>query len=719
MKLFLKILGGLFAVFVLLVVAAYVLVSPDRLRERIADRIRQQTGHELSVAGTTTMTLLPRPRIVLTEVSLTDPQPSQNRVDIAVPRLEIDLNLLDMLSPPIDADRVVFVKPVVRVYENGAGNPSRRAALSSPQAIVKAMTAPAPALRRPRFIAADAAGGPDRRHDVRLKDVQVEDGTLRIYGDNGGLKRVFGHIEAALSLPHIGDPLHAKGQFNLLQKTVNFDLTLTSPGSLASGAPADLKLSLYADVFAASFDGRLFPGKPMRAQGLLKGSSPSFRRLLAWQSAGSGEADQPVEASLSGNLDWQPDSVSLSDAVVRLGQSVGRGQAALDTKNPVPHLRAALALDMLDLTPFLPEQGAADAAAPPAETGSASPPPSGVMPENAPSFFVKPGTQTDAAGEASPQAEPPGTSAPAEAAAPQAPAQPLPNVPALFEADVNINIRQTRIADLSIGPTAVGVGLHDRVLTATLGGMQLYGGEGNGKLVIDGSGPVPVFSADLKLDQVQAKPLLQDAAKFQLLSGRTKLTLSLHGQGRTAPELKSSLSGQGSVAVSDGAVSGIDLTQIIADVGKGQIPNIKGGATQFSDLSGSFNIDSGIARTDDIQMLSQLLKVTAAGSVDLPDGTLDILAHPKIVASPAGKGGANDLAGLSIPIRIQGPLSSPSYHAELAGLFDDPEAASKTINRIGTVLQKKFKGKPVGEAIGRFLGSVEIGGAPRPKGSDD
>jgi hypothetical protein len=39
----------------------------------------------------------------------------------------------------------------------------------------------------------------------------------------------------------------------------------------------------------------------------------------------------------------------------------------------------------------------------------------------------------------------------------------------------------------------------------------------------------------------------------------------------------------------------------------------------------------------------------------------------------------------------------------------EPEQASKTINQIGDVLQKKLKGKPVGEAIGRILGGVRIG----------
>ena len=67
-----------------------------------------------------------------------------------------------------------------------------------------------------------------------------------------------------------------------------------------------------------------------------------------------------------------------------------------------------------------------------------------------------------------------------------------------------------------------------------------------------------------------------------------------------------------------------------------------------------------------------------------------------------------------MPIRIEGPLDRPTIKPELKGMFANPEKADKTVNQIGEALQKKFKGKPVGEAIGRFLGNVQIG----PRGDD-
>jgi AsmA protein len=248
--------------------------------------------------------------------------------------------------------------------------------------------------------------------------------------------------------------------------------------------------------------------------------------------------------------------------------------------------------------------------------------------------------------------------------------------------------------------------------------MELYDGHATGKLVLDAAKPVPAFTGDFTLDGVQAKPLLSDAAQFSLLEGQTKVALQIAGAGATAEAVKSSLTGQGSLAVSEGAIEGVNLTEMISQIGAGQIPDIRqgpGAKTAFTDLGGSFTIKNGVAETGNLQMTSPLLKVAAAGTVDLTQSTINMLANPEIVAGAEGQGGANDLAGLSVPVRIEGPLDRPTIRPELKGMFANPEKAGKTVRQIGEALQKKFKGKPVGEAIGRFLGNVQIG----PEGDNE
>ncbi len=228
------------------------------------------------------------------------------------------------------------------------------------------------------------------------------------------------------------------------------------------------------------------------------------------------------------------------------------------------------------------------------------------------------GENTASAEQATPEASPPAPEANAEPgqpapdaappspqAAPIAPAAAPVARPAAFDADVNLNVRQTRVAHLELGPSSLSLAFRDGILTATLGGMELYDGHATGKLVLDAAKPVPTFTSDIRFDGVQAKTLLSDAAQFSMLSGRTKLALQLSGTGSTADEIKSSLQGQGSLAVSDGAIEGMDLTSMISALGEGQIPELRqgpGAKTAFSDLGGSFTIASGIVETDNLQM---------------------------------------------------------------------------------------------------------------------
>jgi AsmA protein len=196
-----------------------------------------------------------------------------------------------------------------------------------------------------------------------------------------------------------------------------------------------------------------------------------------------------------------------------------------------------------------------------------------------------------------------------------------------------------------------------------------------------------------------------------LLSGRTKLDLQLSGVGSTSEEIKASLQGAGNVAVSDGAIEGINLTELIGAIGAGQMPNLRQGAgakTAFSDLGGSFTITNGVAETSNLQMVSPLLKVAAAGTVDLTKDSINILATPQVVDDEAGGRKKNALAGLSVPVRIEGSLQNPSIRPELKGMFASPEQAGETVRQLGDAIKKNFKGKPVGEALGRFLGNVEI-----------
>lgn len=700
-KLLLKIGAGVITLVVVALVAVNMLISATAVRERVAARVKEQSGRDLKVNGSTSLLLLPNPHIVLTDVEITDPS-NRAGTDFKVARLALDLSFGQLFSRDADAKRVVMEQPVFTVrLKPRSGDMERQG---------DAGTEPDRRAEAPlRFMAADAGGG-SPRHDIMLDDVQIEDGTVRILYDENGDERRVEQINAALSLPHLVDPLTAKGDFDWKGTRVGFDLKLTSPADLNTQRSARLELALNTDAIDAKFGGTIATKPAFSAEGDLSAKSRSVPSLLAWMRKQPPSETAIGSGELSSHVTWQAGEISFTQARFDLSHATGQGQAVVTLKSPRPHLRAALAVESLDLNPFLATGGAFAARqgssepSPPAQggTGDTAPAPSAGKKQS------KGDNQSSVLrGESAPESQL------AEAEAPKADRNANSNgAPAAFDADVNVNVRETKISRLTIGPSSLGLSLRDGVLDATLGGMQLYDGQGTGKFTLDASKQVPTFAGHLSLDGVSAQPFLDGIAGFNLLAGRAKVALELSGTGGTGDEIKRSLAGRGSIDISDGSIEGINLTELVAGLGAGQMPNLDqgpGAKTTFSALGGTFNIASGVAESHDIEMTSPLLKVGARGTVDMVTNSLDFLTQPEIVVGPEGKGGANSLAGLTIPVRIEGPFDHPIFKPEIKGMFSSPEQASKTVNEIGDVIQKKFKGKPVGEAIGRILGGVHIG----------
>ena len=164
-------------------------------------------------------------------------------------RLALDVSFGQLFSREVDAKRVVMERPVFTLRLK------QQAASIEPQGNVD-LPPDKSAEAQPRFIAADAAGK-SSRHDISLDDVQIEDGTVRIIYDANGAERRIEKINANLSLPHLVDPLTAKGDFDWKGTRVGFDLKLASPADLATQRSARLDLALDTDAIDADFAGSL------------------------------------------------------------------------------------------------------------------------------------------------------------------------------------------------------------------------------------------------------------------------------------------------------------------------------------------------------------------------------------------------------------------------------------------------------------------------------
>ena len=392
---------------VLALIIVNLLVSADWVRDRVASRIKEQTGRVLEVKGTTALLFVPGPRVVITDATFVDPEARAGTADFSVGRLVLDLSLMELLSRQVDAERVLLERPVLTVR---LGDDDR----------------PKPDKPKNPNAAKEPNDKPQR--DVRLRDVRVEDGTVNIVYDEKGTEKRIEHIAANFSLPTLAEPLTGQGKFDWKGETVDFNLGLTTVGDLREKRPAKLVLALDMPAIAVRFDGSVVTRPEFSGEGELSAKAHSIPSLLAWMREKPTAASAIGDGELASHLAWKKDEITFSNARFALEHASGQGQAVVTLQSPRPHIRAAFALDSLDLNPFL-SSAKADAPAdkPKSQAAEPSPPPAAetAVPRQAPSGGASPqgaeGSKDEPDGNQSAEASPPETEAAAQPPAAEAP----------------------------------------------------------------------------------------------------------------------------------------------------------------------------------------------------------------------------------------------------------------------------------------------------------
>ena len=208
------------------------------------------------------------------------------------------------------------------------------------------------------------------------------------------------------------------------------------------------------------------------------------------------------------------------------------------------------------------------------------------------------------------------------------------------------------------------------------------------------------FALKADLGGVALGPLLHDALGNDLLEGRGNVTLDLQTGGNTVSAMKRELAGGAKLALKDGALRGINLDEAIRKAralagGKSAAEQGAQGAqrTDLTELAASFVIKNGVAHNDDLAAKSPLLRVSGSGEVDIGAGSIDYLAKVSVVSSSAGQGGreAADLRGLTVPVKISGPLDAPRYRVDLKATAGDA-VKRKAEDKLKERVQDRLKG---------------------------
>jgi AsmA protein len=245
-----------------------------------------------------------------------------------------------------------------------------------------------------------------------------------------------------------------------------------------------------------------------------------------------------------------------------------------------------------------------------------------------------------------------------------------------------VTLAEARVAGLDF--TQIKAVLDDKNNVARLNPTeaQIYGGRYTGDITYDQSKATPSMALDVHLIGIDAAKAVENSKAKGRVSGKANVNLKVTAQGVGADDILKTLNGNFDANIADGALEGLDLAYelamaqaLIAKQTSTTVPNAH--KTQFTSFKLSAPIVNGVATTRDLSIVSNIIKVSGQGSINLPTTDIDM----NLVASVLKSGGAT--TAVDVPMKVTGKYTDPSVKPDVESL-----AKSAVKQKLQEVLKK-------------------------------
>ena len=197
---------------------------------------------------------------------------------------------------------------------------------------------------------------------------------------------------------------------------------------------------------------------------------------------------------------------------------------------------------------------------------------------------------------------------------------------------------------------------------------QFFDGTYSGDVSVDASGKTPVLSVNEKVRDVNVGALALAMFEEESVTGSINGTFELSGRGNDLGAIQSSLQGQMSFELLDGAWEGTDvwyeLRRARALLKKEEAPEPTLPArTPFSSVTASGPVNDGVFRNDDLLAELPFMELTGNGSINLPAATINYNMTARVFERPELVEGAtaeelDEFTEAVIPLKITGDRKS-------------------------------------------------------------
>lgn len=266
---------------------------------------------------------------------------------------------------------------------------------------------------------------------------------------------------------------------------------------------------------------------------------------------------------------------------------------------------------------------------------------------------------------------------------------------------LDLSIKSIVVNNLTTNNWLMKLVLKEGVLDVKQLSAELYQGTLTSSARLDGRQAVANYRFDSKISGVKVRPLLTAAADVDLLAGTANFSIAGNGQSLISDNIKRNLIAKGQFSVTDGALYGVNIPQMLRDAKaklSGDLNATSTGEkkTDFTSLTGSFSLAKGVFNNPDLAMASPLIRLSGKGDANIITQALDYKLTTSVVGSLEGQGGneRDALHGVEIPFAITGTMTEPEFKLDTAALFDAKlkQETDKVKDKLKDELFKKLGG---------------------------
>ncbi len=204
----------------------------------------------------------------------------------------------------------------------------------------------------------------------------------------------------------------------------------------------------------------------------------------------------------------------------------------------------------------------------------------------------------------------------------------------------------------------------------------VFGGQQSGAMSADLRSATPAYAVRAKLSNVDANQLLSSTTSIkQVLSGSLSSNVDLQFLDRPNEEVAKSLNGKVQFQMGQGRISGVQILNEVANIGHFLGYSKKAESfTNISKLTGSFQIQNGLASTQDLFMDLGGATLSGTGTMGLVDQSLKLRVMTVLGKELAQKNAGGQIGGLltSVLANQKGELVVPAI---VTGTFAQPRFA--------------------------------------------